>query len=283
MATGGLVLALAAAVSFGTADFLGGLATRRSSALLAVLVAQLAGLGLVVPVVLLSGESADGPSLAWGMAAGVCGCVGLVVFFRALADGVMSAAAPITAVVSAGLPVLTGVLLGERPAGQAWLGVGAGLLAVAAISRGGEPGDRVYRGRALALAVAGGVGFGLFFVLLSRAPASSGLWPLVGARLGSLATLATLVLVVLARHSPWRSERAALRLAVVSGALDMTANALFLLAVHRGQLALVAVLVSLYPAATVLLALGLLRERLGVSQLTGIGLALLAAALIASS
>jgi drug/metabolite transporter (DMT)-like permease len=169
------------------------------------------------------------------------------------------------------------VLLGERPTARAWLGVGAGLVAVAVIGRGGGPSGRIDR-RTLALAVAAGIGFGLFFVFLSRASRTSGLWPLVGARAGSLALL---TVVILAGRMPWRAKPGALRLGAVSGAVDMTANALFLLATRQGELALVAVLASLYPAATVLLALVVLRERLRPLQLVAVALALLAVALIA--
>ena len=274
-----IALALSAAVTFGTGDFLGGLASRRSSALLVTLVAQGAGLCLALPAALLQGARADAPSLAWGAVAGLCGCVGLVLFFRALADGVMSAAAPVTAVVSASLPVLAGVLLGERPGALAWLGVGSGLLAVAAISRGDGRAVRDGRGRALALAVGAGVGFGLFFVCLSRAAPTSGLWPLVGARLGSLTLLGG---VALAGRLPRRAAPVTLAQAALSGSLDMVANAFFLLATRHGELALVAVLVSLYPATTVLLARTVLRERLSPVQLAGVALALLAVALIAT-
>jgi drug/metabolite transporter (DMT)-like permease len=275
---GGIALALASAVAFGTGDFLGGLASRRASALLVTLAAHIAGLCVVVPVVLLLRAPADPASLAWGAASGVFGCVGVIAFFRALAGGAMAAAAPVTAIVSASLPVLTGVLLGERPGVLAWLGVVAGLLAVGLISRGGSSSSRIDR-RTLALAVAAGVGFGLFFVCVSRASHTSGLWPLLSARVGSLSLLAV---VVLTGRMPWRAEPGAIRMGAVSGAVDMTANALFLLATRQGELALVAVLASLYPGATVLLALAILRERLRASQLAGIALALLAVGLIAS-
>jgi len=278
---GGLVLALLAAVAFGTSDFLGGYATRRSSALAALLVAQVAGLAVVVPLLLAQPAPVAGPSLAWGAFGGVVGCLALVAFFRALADGMMSTAAPVTAVVAAGIPVVAGVLLGERPAVQAWLGVCAGLLAVGVIGASNGPGaDGARRVRALALALAAGAGFGLFFVALSRAPAGGGFWPLLGARLGSLTMLVTLVV---AGRREWRVSGDALRPAAVSGALDMTANALFLLAVRQADLVLVAVLASLYPAATVVLAYGVLRERLRAPQLAGVGLALLAVGLISSS
>jgi len=272
---GGVAPAVLAAAAFGTADFLGGLASRRASALVSVVVAQVAGFAVVLPVLLLQPAAVDRAGVAWGALGGVAGGLGLLVFFRVLAGGVMSTAAPVTAVVAAGLPVLAGVLLGERPGAHAWVGVGAGILAVGVISgRGGR-----LDGRALGLALLAGAGFGLFFICLSRTSPATGLWPLAAARMGSLTVLA---LVALLARTEWRAEPAALRLAVLSGVLDMSANALFLLAVRGGELALVAVLVSLYPAATVMLALGLLRERLRVPQAAGVALALAAIGLIAS-
>jgi drug/metabolite transporter (DMT)-like permease len=138
---------------------------------------------------------------------------------------------------------------------------------------------RVSRRRALAMAVLAGAGFGLFFICLSRAPAGGGFWPLAGARVSSLAAIAV---PLLAGRGPERPVPEAVRAAALSGVLDITGNALFLLAVRSGELALVAVLSSLYPAATVLLAFGILRERLRLPQLAGVGLALVAVGLIAS-
>ena len=277
---GGYALALLAAGAFGTADFLGGLASRRAGVVVVTTVSQAAGFIVVLPVLLLEPAVPERASLAWGAAGGLSGCIGLLLFFRALARGVMSLAAPVTAVVAAALPVAAGVLLGERPAMQAWLGVASGLAAVAVISSSGRASLRPGEWRSLGLAVAAGAGFGVFFVCLSRTSPGSGLWPLAAARMSSLILL---LIAAAAGGAAWRAEPAALRMAVVSGVLDMTANALFLLAVRQGVLALVAVLVSLYPAATVVLALAVLRERLQAAQLAGIAMALLAVGLIASS
>src|SRR2546430_17535851 len=131
---GGLVLGVLAATAFGSADFLGGVAARRSSALMATVIAQIAGFAVVAPLLALQPAPAEPSALAWGALAGLAGCLGLVVFFRALADGSMSSSAPVTAVIAAGLPIAAGVLLGERPAVQGWLGGGAGLLAVGLLS-----------------------------------------------------------------------------------------------------------------------------------------------------
>lgn len=275
----GAFLAVLAAGAFGTADFLGGLAARRGTPLVAAVISQIAGFAVLVPVVLLQPAPADHASMVWGTLAGASGGLGLVLLFRALAAGAMALTAPVVAVVAAGVPVLAGLAAGERPNLQAWAGVVVGLVAVAAISRPAAGSGRL-AWQPVGLALASGTSIGLFLVCLSRASPAAGMWPLVAARTGSLALLS---LAVLATRSGWRVEPAGLRLAVVSGLLDMTANALFLLALRRSFLVLVAVLVSLYPAATVGLAVGLLRERLERSQLAGVGLALAAIGLIAGS
>jgi drug/metabolite transporter (DMT)-like permease len=278
------VLALCAAAAFGTGDFLGGLASRRASVWVVTLLSQAAGFAVVVPAVVVQASRPTGAGLAWGALGGIAGCAALLIFFRALSEGVMSITAPVTAVVAAGLPITVGVALGERPDARAWLGIAAGLAAIIVIGSSGHDGGAGVRRSAhlgaIGLALAAGAGFGVFFVCLSRTPHASGLWPLVAARATSVGLL---TVTVLASRRRLRSEPGTLRLALPSGLLDMTANVLFLLAVRQGALALVAVLVSLYPAVTVSLALTLLRERLRAQQVAGILLALIAVALIAAS
>lgn len=281
------LLAVAAAAAFGAGDFLGGLASRRTGVLVTTAVAQAAGFSLMLPVLLLQTATPDRASLIWGGLGGLAGCFGLLVFFRALSEGLMSTVAPVTAVVAAGLPIVVGVALGERPGRLAWLGVAAGLIAVVVVGASGKEDEQAARRResraslrAVALALAAGAGFGIFFVCLSRTSPSAGLWPLAAARMSALTLLAINLLV---KRADLRADAGGLRLAVPSGLLDQTANVLFLYAVHRGVLALVAVLVSLYPAVTVVLALALLRERLRAPQVAGVVLALVAVVLIAAS
>jgi uncharacterized membrane protein len=273
------ILAVLAAGAFGTADFLGGMAARRTAPLAATLVSHAAGFTVILPAVLLQGSAADRDSVAWGALAGAIGGLGLLLFFRAMAAGAMALVAPVTAVAAAGLPVLAGLAAGERPDAQAWIGVAAGLAAVAVIG-GAERRSGPPAWTPLALAVAAGCGFGLFFVCLARTSPAAGLWPLAAVRIGSL-TLLTMAL--LTSRAEWRVAPATLRLAAVSGILDMSANLLLLLALRRGLLTLVAVLVSLYPAATVGLAVALLGERPRPAQVAGVGLALAAVGLIAAS
>jgi drug/metabolite transporter (DMT)-like permease len=274
-----VVLALASAVVYGAADFLGGLSSRRASAFGVVAVSQVVGLlALLVLLPWLGGPV--GPSdLAWGAAAGIAGAAGLVIFFRTLARGVMSVVAPVTAVTAAAVPVLVGLLGGNRIGPWAAAGIVLALAAVVLVSaEGGLSALRAARPASLAPALAAGAAFGLFFVLLDRTSQDSGLTPLVAARLASVACV---VVVALAGRQPLKVGRAVLPLVALSGVGDMTANALFLLATQQeGQLAITGVLASLYPVSTVVLAQVLLRERLAAAQLAGLGTAVAAVALI---
>ncbi|MFF0576014.1 EamA family transporter [Streptosporangium saharense] len=274
-----VALATLCAVVYGTADFFGGLATRRSRVMAVVVLSQGAGLALVVALMPLLPGAPTAPALAWGMAAGVSGAAGLVLFYRALATGVMSVVAPTTATTSAALPVLYGLATGERPEPTALGGVALALVAVLLVSR--DP-SRATSGNGygpLLTSLAAGAGFGGFFVLLAQAPEEAGMWPLFGARLSSIGLIA---LLALATGRTLRPGTGALRIILAAGILDMVANVLFVLAQQRGMLSLVGVLVSLYPASTLVLARYVLKERLNVVQMTGIGFTLAAVALIAA-
>ncbi|GIH78631.1 EamA family transporter [Planobispora longispora] len=275
-----VVLATACALVYGTADFFGGLATRRSRVMAVVVLSQLAGLALVTALLpALPGAFSPG-GLVWGMAAGVSGGAALVLFYRALATGVMSVVAPVTATTSAALPVLFGLAAGERPEPIALGGVALALVAVVLVSRDSSP-AAAGRGYGPVLSsLAAGAGFGGFFILLDQVPDGGGMWPLFGARLASVALIA---LLALATRRTLRPGTGALWTIVVAGVLDMAANVLFLLATERGMLALVGVLASLYPASTLLLARYVLGERLNTVQTVGIGCTLAAVALIASA
>jgi drug/metabolite transporter (DMT)-like permease len=274
-----VVLALASAVVYGAADFLGGLSSRRASVFGVVAVSQLVGLlALLVLLPWLGGPV--GPSdLAWGAAAGVAGATGLVLFFRTLARGVMSVIAPVTAVTAAAVPVLVGLVGGDTIGPWAAAGIGLALAAVVLVSaEGGLSALRAAGPASLAPALAAGTAFGFFFVLLDRTSQDSGLTPLVTARLASVALV---VVIALAGKQSLKVGRVALPLVALSGIGDMTANALFLLATQQdGQLAITGVLASLYPVSTVILAQVLLRERLAGAQVAGLGTAVAAVVLI---
>ncbi|NRQ33301.1 DMT family transporter [Nonomuraea sp. NN258] len=272
-----VILATACAVVYGTADFFGGLGAKRSPVLAVVALSQLAGLALIVALLPVLPGDLSAPALLWGLAAGISGALGLVMFYRALAVGVMSVVAPATAVTSAALPVLWGLASGERPQFWALVGVALALGAVLLVSQdrsssgGGSAGSVI-------VALVAGVGFGGFFVLLAQAPHEAGLWPLAGARLSSITLVVT---IALATRRALRPGPGSIRLILAAGLLDMTANVLYLLAQREGLLSLVAVLVSLYPASTLLLARQVLGERLRPVQVAGVACALVAVGLIA--
>jgi drug/metabolite transporter (DMT)-like permease len=264
-----VVLALASAVVYGAADFLGGLASRRTSVFGVVALSQVVGLVALLALLPWLGGPVEGADLAWGAASGLAGAGGLVVFFRALARGVMSVIAPVTAVTAAAVPVLVGLLYGNTIGGWAAVGIGLALMAVVLVSaEGGLSALRSARPAALAPALVAGSLFGLFFVLLDRTSTDSGLTPLVAARIASVALV---VVLALAGRQSLRVTRPALPLVALSGLGDMSANALFLLATQAdGQLAITGVLASLYPVTTVVLAQLVLRERLVGAQVAGL-------------
>ncbi|NUS03989.1 MAG: EamA family transporter [Nonomuraea sp.] len=271
-----VILATACAVVYGTADFFGGLASRRSQVLSVVALSQLAGLALILVLLPLLPGAVSASALLWGLLAGLSGAAGLALFYRALATGVMSVVAPTTAATSAALPVLYGLAAGERPAFWALAGVVLALGSIVLISRDRSAG----RGSVVSVLVslAAGAGFGGFFILLAVAPSDAGLWPLVGARMSSVTVV---VLLALVTRRSLRPGAGSLRVILAAGALDMAANVLFLLAQRQGLLSLVAVLVSLYPASTLLLARQVLGERLRGVQIAGVACALAAVTLIA--
>ena len=283
------LLALAAAATWGVADFLGGLTSRRADERTVAALSQFAGLAVLAVVVPLAGGSASVAALGWGALAGLGGAGGLVLYFRGLAIGPMGVTAPVSALTGAVVPVLAGLALGERPGPVAFLGIVVGVAATVLASRPAEeavlhpdqstgaPADGSRLRRGIVAAALAGVLFGLFFVALDQTPPDSGLWPLLGARVSGVTMLAVLLL----RRRPGRPDRRALVVSLGVGVLDMAANTLFLLAARIGLLVLVSVLTSLYPVVLVLLARLVLQERLGRWQQVGVVLALVAVVLIA--
>lgn len=277
-----VVLAIGAALTYGAGDFLGGIATKRVGESLGVVaISSAAGvvfLLLLVPVV---GGTPAATDLAWGGAAGIGGGLGVILFYRALAEGVMSVVAPVTAVTSAVVPVVAGLALGERPGTVALVGVGLAIVAVALLSRqtaGAREREPANRARVLTFAFLAGVGFGAFFVLIDRTSDDAGVWPLVASRSVTL-VVSVAIALVLGRSLAIGAD--AWTPTTGTGLLDMAANALFLVANREGLLSLVAVIVSLYPASTIALAQVFLGERLERHQVVGVVIAVVAVALIA--
>jgi uncharacterized membrane protein len=278
------LLALVSALCYGVSDFSGGLAARRVSATAVVLVSNALSLVLAVLVVgLVPGSVYRTADMMWGVAAGAVGLLGVVLLYRGLAIGPMSVVAPLTAVLSAVVPVVVGIVRGERPGTIAVAGIVLAIPAMVLIGRAPRSGarSRLSRG-AITSALCAGVSFGGFYVLLAQTGSDGGAWPLVGQRGASVAILLGLTAVAALRRRTAALPRGrALSLSVVAGLTDFAANLAYVLATHRGLLALVAVISSLYPATTLLLARGVLNERMARQQGAGLLLAAAAVALLA--
>ena len=284
------LLSLLAAGFYGAADFTGGLATRRAAAIPVVLLSQACGLVLVAIVLpLFPAASPRTADLWWGAIAGLTGGVGVALLYRALAIGTMSIVAPTTAVIAVALPVLTSIALGERPGWIPVAGIMLGIMSIVMVSRSPspeEPALSAVKGReghevrtGLGPALLAGIGVGLFLLALAQVRHEAGLWPLLTDRIASV-TFFT-ILAAVGRRS-LRMPLNLATLAVGGGALDMIANGLYLFAVQIGPFSAVVTLCSLYPASTVLLARGILGERLSAWQTAGVFTAVAAVLLIVS-
>lgn len=278
-------LAISAAVLYGSADFFGGLTARRANTMAAVVVSQFGGLVLLAGALPFLPVSVVSPrDWFWGVCAGVSGGGGVALLYRALAVGKMALVAPITAVISAIIPVLFAFGMGERVGVLTAGGIILALVAIVLVSQqpkaaGGEGGD-VRTGRlppGVMLALLAGVIVGIFFLSLARTSRASGMWPLIVARVTSVTLFGLAALVT---GKTLRMQRRANVTAASGGALDMLANVLMMIAARVGPLSIVVTLVSLYPAGTVILARLVLGERLSFVQNAGIACALVAVILI---
>ncbi len=274
----GIVFALLAAAAYGVSDFIGGIASRRVSALTVLLVSYPIGGAIMAAMLVFYRGPVSGNTLAWSLAGGVAGLAGVALLYGALAQAPMNIVSPVTAVMSAVVPIFGGVAKGERPHTLAWLGIGLGLVAVVLISR--QPPDHPHGPvgwKPMTMAVLAGVGFGAYFICLAQSDHDSGMWPVVLSR----ATSAVLVVALVLSLGRWqRMSAGVLWLAAIAGTLDASANVAFLLASRHGLLSLSGVITALYPAGTVLLAVLILKERTGNVQRAGLGLAAAAVVLL---
>lgn len=272
---------LGAAIAWGAGDFAGGLAARRSNALAAVFHAEWLGLAAVLAVTLLADEPLPGlRANLMALAAGAIGSLALVILYKAMAEGQMSVAAPVSALLAASLPVMVESFLRGLPGLPTQIGFALALAAVWLIAAGeeGQLLRQLRNWRELRLPLFSGIGFGLYFVLINQAGQEGTLWPLVISRTGGVLIL--LAYVGLTR-APLKLERPVWPLAALNATLDVTANGFYVLASQVGRMDVAAVISSLYPGLTVLLAWLILKERIHHRQAIGIGLALTAIILIA--
>ena len=276
-----IALGLASGCAWGVADFLGGLKSRRMAALLVVLASQLSGLALIGTVVAVRGESPPGGDfVVFAALAGISGAVALAAFYRGLALGAMGVVAPISATAAA-IPVTVGIATGDRPSAIQGVGLALAIAGVALASR--EAGDEAGGGgplsRGVGLALMSALGFGLFFVFMDRAAEPDALWATFVNRAVSTTALCAAVLALRPAGLPGRADLPTLCLI---GVLDVSANLMYALASNEGLVSVVAVLGSLYPVTTTLLASVVLKERVHRVQRLGAAGALTGVAFIAA-
>ncbi|MFM9135104.1 MAG: DMT family transporter [bacterium] len=280
----GALLALVSSLAWGCADFVAGIATRRVGALRVLSVSYPAGaIPLTLAAAFLIPGVIDADTVAWGLAVGLVGILAMYLFYRALAAGPMGLVSPITAVLSAAIPVITGLVLGETLAALAIAGMVLAVIAVILVSvETGE--ERRVTPQALGWALGAGVAIGLYITGVGLSPDDSGLWVVTLGRWFGVALLCLIVLIGL-RRLPWTGLSVAYPWAFViaSGVLDATANGIFQIAARLDDLAIVGLIASLYPAATVVLARVFLSERMSRVQLVGVMLALVAVAALTVS
>ncbi len=284
-----IVFALAAAVLYGSADFLGGAATRRSRALSVASLSVPAGAVVMLLAAVVAGGPVPTAGLGWAVAAGAFGAIGLIVFYAGLAVGPMSVVAPVSALASTVLPVGVAIASGEHLGARVYAGVATCLIAIVLVSleRGrpawparkaaGPAQDGLVRHhaalRGFGYGIVAGTMFGIFFVFLRTAGSSGVFWPVGIARLANCAVVLTAVVLARARPAGREAGRRVLAAAVISGVLDASANLFYVLATRAGLFGIAIVLTSLYPGITVLLARVVLRERMHVVQRAGLLLA----------
>jgi drug/metabolite transporter (DMT)-like permease len=274
-----ILLSFVSALLYGLADFAGGHASRRNSVFAVMVLSQGVGIAVALIAAPILGPNAPAlADLAWGAAAGVSGCLGIMTLYSGLAAHTAAIVSPVSALVGAILPAAFGLALGEKPSALALAG---GLVCIPAILllayEKGETRDRAKMRSSFLYGIIAGIGFGGFFIAVSRSSAASGLWPLVCSRAASLAIVASVAILGRKGFSVARADRP---VAAFAGAADMLANVCFLLASRSSLLFIVTLITSLYPAPTVVLARAFHGQRISWPRAVGIALAIAGVALI---
>ena len=279
----GIVLALGAAVAYGLSDFIGGLASRRTTPWPVALLAGVGGLVGASALALAVPGDPTSADLLWGALSGLGSGAGSVFLYRGLATGRMGVVAPVSAVGAAVVPVVVGVATGERPSLLVTIGIVVALPAIWLVARSPDtPTDDGADSPVAAGLVDGllaGVGFGLLFVALGQVPDGAGFWPLATAQVVGLVTITALATAL---RAPWLPTAVSELWGAVAGLVATTAVLMFLLATQADLLTVAAVLTSLYPAVTILLAALVLREHIYRTQGAGLVLCGLAVAFVAA-
>ncbi|WP_406660605.1 DMT family transporter [Methanolobus sp. ZRKC3] len=271
-----VIFGLISAAFWGAGDFSGGVATKKHEVLSVATIAQIIGLLILSLVALTLGENTPSiENIMWGAAAGISGGIGILALYHALSIEKMGVVAPVTAVSSALVPVVFGMMSEGIPASIQILGFFFALIGVWLISR--EDSDSAIHLSRLKLPLIAGFGFGFFMILIDQLNGTGILWPLVGARVASISMF---LLAGVYKGGMQMPEMKHLPLIILAGICDSGGNVFYTLAAQAGRIDIAAVLSSLYPAATVLLAWIFLRERLTYRQWIGIISAMLAVVLI---
>ncbi|MEU5486068.1 DMT family transporter [Streptomyces mirabilis] len=273
-----LILALGSSLAYGCADFLGGLGARKAHVLRTVMIAAPASLAVELLLWPFLGASFSAGALGWGAASGIASAAAFALLYRTLAIGPMNVLSPVTALVSAVLPVAVGLLQGEHLGAAGLVGLPLALVAVILVSAGHGAGSARPSRTALLSAFGAGGAIALQLVFLHLAPSDTGVAPLI---IGRAASSAVILAAAGLMYRRLGSERPAYAMSTAAGVLDSMANLLFLLAARSGDLTVVAVITALYPAGTVLLARSVLAERIRRGQLVGLGTAAVAVSLLA--
>lgn len=276
-----IIFGLASALTWGAGDFTGGLAARRVGAYRSVFYAEVIGTIFLFIVIGFTGETMPGThTMIFAALAGMMGSVGLMLLYHAMAVGMMSIAAPVSALLAAALPVAVGMFTEGLPDILTVIGFGFALFAVWMISQS-ESGvkDILSHLADLKLPLIAGLGFGFYFVFMHEATGEGGavIWPMVFSRAGGMLLITSYLIVTRAN---WKIEPGALPIISLNGILDLGGNFFFILAGQAGRLDVASVLSSLFPGATVILAWIILKERLNRNQWIGVVCALTAIVLM---
>jgi drug/metabolite transporter (DMT)-like permease len=272
-----VLLALLSAIAYGTSDFVGGVVSSRIPPWTAAFCSQVTGAAALAVLALVDGGALSAEGAAWGALSGVGSGVGLSFLYRGLAGGRMGVVAPTSGVLAALVPAAVGVLTGDRPSALAWVGILLAVPATFLVAR--EPSTGAAGGSSGVVdGLVAGTGFGVGFAAIAKAPPEDGFWPVAL----SLAVGAVVVIVGAGiARSDWVPRNATAVLSTSTGILAAAALALFLTSLEYGMLAVSAVIAALYPAATVLLAITVLREHVHRAQAVGLGLCAVAVAMVA--
>lgn len=275
-----LFLSIVTALQYGIGDFAGGTASRRNSAVVVIVLSQLIGLLLgAVALFLLRTPISDTIDLMWGSLSGLGGALGLTFLYYGLASGIVAIVSPAAALVGAAVPVVFGLIMGERIGVAGLSGILLVFLSIAALTWTGRRERKKVKSvfRSLSLGILAGMGFGLFFIFISRTGEQSGLWPLIAARATSVGLLTPIALM---QRKKLDGTGKAIAPLVLAGILDMGANITLLISLRAGLVIVVTAISSLYPAPTVVLAGILFHERLSAIKWIGLVLAVVGVALL---